>query len=176
MSLEKWESSPGNQKKCGRWYGNSSRWAPLGHFQTWSDDPNDSYFGLQSTCLTHATWTSKIAVALTDGCSQRFHRKVLVPGVLYKSSGTPEASRSGRGVACTRGTNVACTRERLVGDGRMYTRASSQLHANRRRAFFAYKKQWKSKLVVYVPFLSAAMRGSWFKQAICAAIVATTRE
>ena len=73
-------------------------------------------------------------------------------------------------------TKVACTRERLVGDGRMYTRASSQLHANRRRAFFACKIQWKSKLVVYVLFLSAAMRGSWFKQAICAAMVATTRE
>ena len=45
----------------------------------------------------------------------------------------------GRGVACTRETKVACTRERLVGDGRMYTRASSQLHANRRRAFFLVK-------------------------------------
>ena len=81
----------------------------------------------------------------------------------------------GRGVACTRETMVACTRERLVGDSRMYTRASSQLHANR-CAFFACKIQWKSKLVVYVLLLSAAMRGSWFKQAICAAMVATTRE
>jgi hypothetical protein len=56
----------------------------------------------------------------------------------------------GRGVACTRESMVACTRERLVGDSRMYTRAGSQLHANRRCAFFACKIQWKSKLVVYV--------------------------
>ena len=71
--------------------------------------------------------------------------------------------------------------------GRMYTRTtcwiwshvhadSSQLHANRRCAFFACKIQWKLKLVVYVLSPSAAMRGSWFKQAICAAMVATTRE
>ena len=48
---------------------------------------------------------------------------------------------SGRGVACTREIKIACTRERLGGEDRMYTRARSQLHANRKRLFFTCKNK-----------------------------------
>ena len=71
---------------------------------------------------------------------------------------------------------VACTRERLWKVDRMYTRPRSQLHANRKRLCLLVKSNGRQRLVVYVTSLSATMRGSWWKQAICAAKIATTRE
>ena len=81
----------------------------------------------------------------------------------------------GRGVACTRGSMVACTRERLVGYGRMYTRT---VHNYTRIGdvhflLVKYNENWN---LWYMYCRHHAMRGSWFKQAICAAMVATTRE
>ena len=50
----------------------------------------------------------------------------------------------------------------------MYTRPRSQLHANRNRLLFSCKSHWKQRLVVYVTFLSATIRGSRWKQVVCA--------